>query len=235
LLMLSLDTATLVSTVALATEDKVIAEFTLQTTKTHSEKLMPTIDMLCQFAGVQASDIEAIAVSTGPGSFTGLRIGLATAKALSYANSLPLIGVPTLMGLAYNFSSSSCLIVPVLDAQKGNVYHASYRFEQGKLNEIQAVNVMAAADLCHELEELGQSVILVGEATSIVMESAKETTLLQVAEPHLLMPRAASIAQAAFKTFEAGQVADAMTLTPVYVRRSEAEVLWEKRQSCSHE
>ncbi len=117
MLMLSIDTATLVSTVALATPERLIGEFTLQTTKTHSEKLLPTIDTLCRFAGIKAQDIEAIAVSTGPGSFTGLRIGLATAKALSYANSLPLIGVPTLLGLAYNFAASPLVIVPVLDAQ----------------------------------------------------------------------------------------------------------------------
>jgi tRNA threonylcarbamoyladenosine biosynthesis protein TsaB len=233
--MLAIDTATLVSTVALATEDKLIAEFTLQTTKTHSEKLLPAIDMLCRFAGVSARDLEAIAVSTGPGSFTGLRIGLATAKALSYANSLPLIGVPTLQGLAYNFAGSKQLIAPVLDAQKGNVYTAFYRFEQGQSQEIVPVSILSAAELSSKLLALNEPTILLGEATELVVAAADNLGKVAVADNHLLMPRAASVARAAFQMYRKGFTSDARTLVPIYVRRAEAEVLWEQRRSSSHE
>lgn len=235
MLMLALDTTTLVSTVALATEEKLIAEITLQTTKTHSEKLLPAIDMLCRFAGVSATDLEAIAVSTGPGSFTGLRIGLATAKALSYANSLPLIGVPTLQGLAYNFAGSDQLIVPVLDAQKGNVYAAFYRFEREQLQEIVPVTIMSVSELYSKLEASSEATILLGEATGIVVAERENIDKVVVADNHLLMPRAASVAQAAFQMVSKGLTSDAMTLVPIYVRRAEAEVLWEQRQSSSHE
>ena len=235
MLMLAIDTTTLVSTVALATEDKVIGEFTLQTTKTHSEKLLPAIDMLCRFAGVSAMDLEAIAVSTGPGSFTGLRIGLATAKALSYANSLPLIGVPTLQGLAYNFAGSNQLIVPILDAQKGYVYAAFYRFEQGQLQEILPVTIMSASELYSKLAVSDQATILLGEATGIVAAERENSDKVVVADNHLLMPSASSVAMAAFQMYNKGLTSDAMTLVPIYVRRAEAEVLWEQRQSSSHE
>ncbi len=234
MLMLALDTATLVSTVALATEDKLIAEFTLQTTKTHSEKLLPAIDTLCRFAGVAASDLEAIAVSSGPGSFTGLRIGLATAKALSYANSLPLIGVPTLLGLAYNFAGSNQLIAPVLDAQKGNVYSALYRFEQGQPQELLPVSIWSAAELGSKLAVSGEQTMLLGEATELVVAAADNPGKVVVADHHLLMPRAASVARAAFQMYGEGLTSDARTLVPIYVRRAEAEVLWEQRRSSRH-
>lgn len=235
MLMLAIDTATLVSTVALATEDRLIAEFTLQTTKTHSEKLLPAIDMVCRFAGVSAADLKAIAVSCGPGSFTGLRIGLATAKALSYANSLPLIGVPTLLGLAYNFAGSDQLIAPVLDAQKGNVYAAFYRFYEGQAKEIASVSVMSAMELRSKLAASSQAAILLGEATGLVVAEAENLEQVAVADNHLLMPRAASVARAAFQMYSKGLTSDVKTLVPIYVRRSEAEVLWEQRQSSCHE
>ena len=230
MLMLAFDTATLVSTVALATENKVLAEFTLQTTKTHSEKLLPAIDMICRFAGVSVPEIEAVAVSSGPGSFTGLRIGLTTAKAFCYANSLPLISVPTLMGLAYNFAGSNQLIAPVLDAQKGNVYTAFYRFEAGQIQEVLPVSILSAMEFSRKISEIGQPTIVLGEATELAMAEVETGLGAVVAGNHLLMPRAASVAQAAFQMYRQGLTADAMTLVPIYVRRSEAEVLWEQRQ-----
>ena len=99
--ILAIETATLVSSVALATADTLLAEITLQTKKTHSELLMPHIDKILAMAEVSKADLKAVAVSVGPGSFTGLRIGLATAKSLAYALKVPLIGVPTLAVLAY--------------------------------------------------------------------------------------------------------------------------------------
>lgn len=118
MLVLALDTATLVSSVALATEDTLLAEITLQTKKTHSELLMPHIQQLLAMANVDKKDIGAVAVSIGPGSFTGLRIGLATAKALAYALKIPIVGVPTLAALAYGCSLPGVLLAPLLDAQK---------------------------------------------------------------------------------------------------------------------
>lgn len=234
MIILALDTATLVSTVALTTEKKLLAEFTLQTTKTHSEKLMPTIDMLCRFSQVQPAMIDAVAVSIGPGSFTGLRIGLATAKAFSYVRSLPLIGVPTPLGLAYNLAGSSRLLAPVLDAQKGNVYLTVYEFCNGVVREVAPVRVLAAAEAYEWLQQTGRPVTLLGESAGLVA-AAGSGAAIDVAPDHLVMPRAASVAEAARRLYEAGEVSDAMTLEPIYVRRSEAEVLWERRQNKSHE
>ncbi|MDU2064189.1 MAG: tRNA (adenosine(37)-N6)-threonylcarbamoyltransferase complex dimerization subunit type 1 TsaB [Sporomusaceae bacterium] len=230
MLILALDTATLVSSVALDTEEKLLAEFTLQTTKTHSEKLLPTIDALCRFAAVEPEHIEAIAVSIGPGSFTGLRIGLATAKAMSYVRSLPLIGVPTLAGLAYNLAGSTQILAPVLDAQKGNVYMALYEFTADGIQERMPVTILKAEAAYEKLVSLARKVTLLGESAQVVQAAGDNNPLITVAPPHLLMPRAASIAAAARQLYQQGKVFDAMTLEPIYIRRSEAEVLWEKRQ-----
>ena len=122
--ILAIETATLVTSVALATVDTLLAEITLQTKKTHSELLMPHISKILYMAGDQKTELKAIAVSIGPGSFTGLRIGLATAKTLAYALKIPLVGVPSLAGMAYGCPVPGVILAPVLDAQKDNEYQA---------------------------------------------------------------------------------------------------------------
>lgn len=110
-----------------------MAEWKLETTKAVPELLLPHIEMLLQAAQVEKQQLRVVAVSLGPGSFTGLRIGLATAKALAYALGIPLIGVPTLEALAYNCPAPGLLLSPFLDAQKGNVYQGRYRIENGRV------------------------------------------------------------------------------------------------------
>lgn len=229
--ILALDTATLVSSVALATTDTLLAEITLQTKKTHSELLMPHIAKLMDMAEVAKSDLKAVAVSIGPGSFTGLRIGLSTAKTLAYAMNIPLIGVPTLAAMAYGCPVPGVILAPMLDAQKGNVYQALFEWQQGELTEIQPATVMKVDTVFEQLIQYDRPVVLLGEAAVIYRGKIEQIGKnLMAAAPHVIIQRAGSVAGLGLKLLEKGVVHDAMSLEPLYIRRSEAEVLWERRQ-----
>ncbi|MEG6586830.1 tRNA (adenosine(37)-N6)-threonylcarbamoyltransferase complex dimerization subunit type 1 TsaB [Dendrosporobacter sp. 1207_IL3150] len=228
--ILALDTATLVSSVALATQDTLVAELTIQTKLTHSELLMPHISQILSAAKLNKSDLKAIAVSIGPGSFTGLRIGLATAKAIAYALNIPLVGVPTLTALAYNCPVPEVYLAPMLDAQKNNVYTALYRWESGELRELQPAQVGMFDEVLEKLTVLNKPVMVMGEAAVMKKEhiiSYGDNILL--APAHLIIPRAASVAVLGHKMLNSELKNDVMTLEPLYIRRSEAEELWERR------
>ena len=121
-MLLAIDTSSYVLSCALAQEDKLISEWTVQRRLTHSEQLIPHIDEMMKVSGVLRKDIKYIAISNGPGSFTGLRIGLASAKMMAYIWDIPLIAVDTLQALAYNLKSAQAFILPLIDAQRNNVY-----------------------------------------------------------------------------------------------------------------
>lgn len=229
--ILGIETATLVSSVAVATADTLLAEITLQTKKTHSELLMPHIAKLLDSAGVKKTDLKAVAVSIGPGSFTGLRIGLATAKTLAYALKIPLIGVPTLAAMAYGVPVPGSILAPILDAQKGNVYQALFEWKEGGLQEIMPATVMAIDDVLANLAQYQTPVVLMGEAAAIYSEKIKKAgNPLVLAAPHVIIQRASSVAGLGHGLLSEGVQHDVMGLEPLYIRRSEAEVLWERRQ-----
>jgi len=230
-LILALDTATLVSSVALAAPDRLLAELTLQTKKTHSERLMPHIEQLLALADADKADIGAVAVSIGPGSFTGLRIGLATAKALAYALRIPLVGVPTLAALAFGCPAPGALLAPTMDAQKGNIYVALYRWQDGDLVEEMPPAVMGHAAAAADLAAHGGQALILGEAVGLYGDVFRQAGHV-LAEPHVAMPRAGSVALLGARLAATGVNHDVMALEPLYIRRSEAEELWERRQGC---
>ncbi len=224
--ILAVDTATLVSSVAIATPAALVAELTVQTRKTHSERLMPHIASLLTMAEVSQTSLKAIAVSNGPGSFTGLRIGLATAKALAYALKIPLIGVPTLAAMAFACPAPGVLLAPMLDAQKGNVYLGLYEWRGGEMVEVEPPRVVAFSEANAELAAKERPVLLLGEAAVMYKDEIE-----QPAPPHIVMPRAGSVAVLAQQLYAQGVRHDVATLEPLYIRRSEAEELWERRQA----
>jgi len=228
--ILGIETATLVSSVALATADTMLAEITLQTKKTHSELLMPHIDKILAMAQVSKENIKAVAVSVGPGSFTGLRIGLATAKTLAYALKVPLIGVPTLAGLAYGCFVPGAILAPMLDAQKGNVYQALFKWHCGELKEIMPPTIMFIDEALANLAHYDTPVVIMGEAAVLYRTKIQQIgNNLVLAAPHLIIQRAGSVAILGQIMFKQGIQHDVMALEPLYIRRSEAEVLWERR------
>lgn len=228
--ILAIDTATQVSSVAVASADKLAAELTMQAKLTHSETLMPHIKEVLRMANVRKEQLEGIAVSIGPGSFTGLRIGLAAAKAMAYALDLPIVGVSTLKALAYHYPVPGLRIVSLLDAQKGNAYSESYEWEKGTLTVVNPVEVLPIAEILAECAESGRETVVLGDiAARRIRGKVDLPANVTVAPAHLVMPRAACVAMLGLQELAAGHIDNVMNMEPVYIRRSEAEVLWEKR------
>ncbi|MDL2280403.1 tRNA (adenosine(37)-N6)-threonylcarbamoyltransferase complex dimerization subunit type 1 TsaB [Selenomonadales bacterium OttesenSCG-928-I06] len=221
---LAIDTSTLVSSVAVATEFDVLAEINVKVKKTHSERLMAHIKEVIEKSEIPKEKISKIAVSGGPGSFTGLRIGLATAKALAYALNIPIIKVPTLKAMAFSCPIEGSYLVPMLDAQKGNVYQAIYKWDGFSLREISPETVVDFKEAYEKLKKLDMPYIILGEAAHMYAAEIEKPLL-----GHITMPRAASVAILGARMFKEGIVDDVFTLEPFYIRRSEAEVLFEKR------
>lgn len=230
MLILAIETSSAVSSVAVVSEEKLLAEITVQTKLKHSETLLPHIESLLKMADCPKENLDAIAVSIGPGSFTGLRIGLATAKALSYALKKPLLTVSTLASLAVHFPVPEVTIMPLIDAQKGNAYAACWQYKDGEFQETAETKVLSLA----EIEELYQgaegTVILTGDyAQKKLKKDIALPANVLLAPQHLLMPRAANIGWLGIKKLQKNEVSSVMDAEPVYIRRSEAEVLWDKR------
>lgn len=227
MLTLAIDTATKVCTVALCSDKTILAEYTINMGHTHSEGLLPQLDQLLARTGVQKSEIELIAVSMGPGSFTGLRIGLATAEAMAYSWQCYLHGVDTLKALAYNLPLEGIVLSPVLDAQKGNFYQALYQWENGKLVELAPVAVVSAEQALERMALTGTQSLLLGECEKLVKKGLPD--FIKAAPEALRMPRACSAALLAQDEFDADNDRKIFGLEPYYIRRSEAEELWEKK------
>ena len=147
MLVLAIDTATQVSSVAVASEGRLLSELTMQGKLTHSETLLPHIEQVLKMAAVDKSQLTGIVVSNGPGSFTGLRIGLAAAKAMSYVLGIPLVGVSTLQAMAYQLPVPGVRLMCLLDAQKGNAYVESYKWENNTLQVVEAVKKYTHIDI----------------------------------------------------------------------------------------
>ena len=188
---------------------------------------MPQIEQLFAMTGIVPKQLDAVAVSIGPGSFTGLRIGLATAKTLAYIWQKPIIGVPTLEALAFGCAACDGFVSAMLDAQKGRVYQALYRWRDGEADEVWPVRIVPAAQAFQELTSLGSSVMLVGE--SVHEHAGLAGGQVQPAPEQFIMPRAASVAFLGQEKWRKGMAVAASDLNPLYVRRAEAEELWERR------
>ena len=228
--ILAIDTASSVSSVAVASEGKLQAEVTVEAGRTHSETLLSHIEGALSFAGVERSALTGVAVSIGPGSFTGLRIGLATAKAIAYGLGIPLVGVSTLAALALAVPVPDVHTLALMDAQKGNAYAGLYEWRDGSLHEVRPVRVAPLAEAIAEAADMGKPVLLTGEL--VLKKRARLRNLpdnVTLAPAHLLTARASYVAWLGIARLAAGERDDLMTLEPFYIRRSEAEVLWEKR------
>ena len=229
--ILSIDTSSQVSSVAVLSAERVAAELSMQGALTHSETLMPHIGTALEMARVKKNELEGIAVSIGPGSFTGLRIGLAAAKMMAYALHIPLIAVPTLEALAHHTICEGVRLVPMMDAQKGTVYAQEFAWEAGAagltLREAHPLVILPLSEVLAGLAESPQPVLLLGDAMQ--KKGVDELpTGVRLAPIHARMPRAACVGLASLTRLARGAVDDPVTIAPLYLRRSEAEVLWEK-------
>lgn len=217
--ILGIETATRAASVAVVADGKILAESVRESPQTFSETLMPQVEEVIKVADA-FDKLDAVAVSIGPGSFTGLRIGLATAKALAYAWGIKIIGVPTLLAMAYNFPGSK--VVPLIDAQKNRAYHQLFEDTISRT----ALEVEPIDGIITELEHAAGEIFLCGDVLHKIKIPLPPN--VRLAPPHLRMPRASSLAICAK---DLDKVDNVMNLEPLYVRRSEAEELWEKRHS----
>lgn len=223
--IIAIETATMVGSIAIIDDERVISEITLNVRATHSEKLMSAIDHLLNISGLTLDGMDCVAVSIGPGSFTGLRIGLSAAKGLTCASGKPLIGVPTLDALALNIPFSGRLVCPILDARKGEVYAAIYKpdgSDLSKLTDDMAVNPAILAEM------LKEETIFLGDGINpyeiLLKERLKD--LYNKAPLPLQIPRASNVAMLALERLERGELDDPFALVPRYVRKSETELKW---------
>ena len=226
MLTLALDTATGVCTVGLVQDRHVLVEYDISVGLTHSEGLMPQLDQMFSRTGIKKEEIDRIAVSIGPGSFTGLRIGLAAAEAMAYAWQCGICGVNTLLAMAYNIPVGGIVLAPVLDAQKGNFYAAFYEWVGGELREAQPVEITDGDTLLQQLQDCGKPVLLMGECEKLLKHPLPAG--ISVVPEQVRLPKASSVALAA-EGMKALTGENVFSLRPYYIRKSEAEELWEKR------
>jgi tRNA threonylcarbamoyladenosine biosynthesis protein TsaB len=241
--ILALETATSACSVGVAVDGQMMSELTLQVPRAHSTRLMPLIVQAVAESGVAKTDLDAIAVGVGPGSFTGLRIGLATAKGLGYALGKPCVGVPTLSALAYGTGAQVGLVAPMLDAKRGYLYTAVYAV--GARDPATWVEVLAPAhrhvdQLAAELKEqraglrhTWQSVTLCGDAAEQYAGALELGEAARLAPMGALLPRAWAVAEVGRSLLVLGGSFEPEALAPVYLRKSEAETLWENKRSQS--
>ena len=219
---LAVETATLAGSAALLEGGQVIGQSLLDIALTHSERLMAMVDRLLQDCGWDIADVDALAVSIGPGSFTGLRVGIATVKGLAMAHGLPVAPVPTLDALACNLPFADAPVCPLLDARKGEVYLSLYRWNEDRMErqwEYLALSPRAAA------ERLEPPLIVVGDGVAACLPFLSHLGAgLRVAPASHAAPSAAVVGQLGRGVLASGHAVAAESLEPLYLRPSEAEL-----------
>ena len=229
MLALGIETATMTGGVALVNKERVISEYTLNVRTTHTARLMPAIDQILRDSSVDKSEIDGIAISMGPGSFTGLRIGMATAKGLALGLGIPLLGVPTLDALAWNIPFAMYQICAMLDARKKEVYYSLFRYaEAGEhidlpLQRLVPYQVVSPDELVKRIDE---KTIFLGDAVDVYRDfvSEKLGELAIFAPDAQRLPRAATVAEMGLLKLKTGERLDLAAAEPIYIRPSDAEL-----------
>ncbi|MDY3251073.1 MAG: tRNA (adenosine(37)-N6)-threonylcarbamoyltransferase complex dimerization subunit type 1 TsaB [Candidatus Choladocola sp.] len=223
--ILALDSSGLVASVAVVEDDVLLAEYTVNYKKTHSQTLLPMLDEAARMIELDLNSLDAIAVAGGPGSFTGLRIGSATAKGLGLALDKPLVHIPTVDALAYNLYGAAGIICPLMDARRNQVYTGIYRFEGKKFCTVLKQCPLAVSEIADKINELGEPVTFVGDGVPVYREILQE--LIKVpfdfAPAHVNRQRASSVAALAVLYVKEGRTETAAAHVPEYLRLSQAE------------
>ena len=235
--LLAVETSTLTGAVALLEAGTLVGESRLNVALTHGERLLQAVDALLAAARWRLADVEALAVAVGPGSFTGLRVGIGTMKGLAFATGKLLVGVPTLDALAWTLPFAAYPVCPMLDAKKGEVYTALYRTLSGRLERLSPYRAVDPQVLADELaHDAGGPVVFVGDGVAPferVLTSALGAAACFAPPAHRL-PSAASVGALAQLALDRGETVDPAALVPLYIRRSEAELARERRQHVGH-
>ena len=236
--ILAMDSSGLVASVAVVEEglgeETTVAEYTV---KTHSQTLLPMLDEITRMTELDLNAIDAIAVAAGPGSFTGLRIGSATAKGLGLALQKPLVHVPTLHGLAYNLCGTDKVVCPIMDARRGQVYTGIYKFEGNEMIALEDQMAVSIEELGRILERYDDEIVFLGDGVPVFREALTKRIMvgkkISFAPAHLNRQRAASVGALGIRYYKAGRLETAAEHQPDYLRVSQAER--ERKERLGHD
>lgn len=220
--ILALDSSATVASVALCRDERLLAEYTLNNGNTHSETLLPMVEAMLRHFGITPAEIDLFAVSNGPGSFTGVRIGAATLKGLAFGSDKPCVGVSTLEALAENLVFRSGLICPVMNARRSQVYTALFRSDGHSITRLMEDSALSIEELDAYLSTLGEEVSFCGDGYQLTLDALRRTAFRPV--PHRLQLQSAySVAQAALRRFSRKEFVRDDALGVTYLRPSQAE------------
>jgi tRNA threonylcarbamoyladenosine biosynthesis protein TsaB len=229
--VLGIDTSTSCGSVGLVDDQGVIADTLLNLPVTHSERLLAAIGLVLDQSSCTLTDLNGIAISLGPGSFTGLRIGVSAVKGLAFATGLPVVGVSTLDALAAQVAPTSYAICPILDARKAEVYTALYRYEGGtRVKRLSPYRAMRPEELVAQIRE---KTIFIGDGTRAYGDYFRNTlpSLALFPSLPLRVPHGSVVATLGLELLQRGETLDVPAFIPIYVRPSEAEMKWQETHS----
>ncbi|HSG31230.1 MAG TPA: tRNA (adenosine(37)-N6)-threonylcarbamoyltransferase complex dimerization subunit type 1 TsaB [Thermodesulfobacteriota bacterium] len=232
MIALGIETSSLCGSVAVAEDDKVLGELFFNSGLKHSTQIIPSIDKLLCTIGLQKSDLQGIAVSSGPGSYTSLRVGISAAKGIAYSLGLPLIGVSTLKCVAFNSLITPFPICSIIDAKKGQLYSAFFRYNNNELEIIgEGDKIVSVDDICSSIEQKNEKIVLIGDGLNLNKLTFMDRIngLVLFAPGHLCSPRASSCVLLGVDSFKKAKKDEVNTLVPRYVREAHAELIDNKR------
>ena len=229
MLILALDSSASPASAALLEDGKILSEFYINTKQTHSQTLMPMAEAVLRLSAKTLDDVDCLAVSAGPGSFTGVRIVVSCVKGLAMARNIPCAGVSTLRAMAENARGMDGIVCAVMDARCGQVYNALFRVENGEIERLCADRALPISELYAECKAYGDKLLLVGDGAALCHKtfSAFGARLLQ---PQQQFQRASGVAIAAQEQLCAGQTVTPDALMPIYLRLPQAERELKKKQ-----
>lgn len=223
MLILSLDSTASPASVCLYEDGKILADYFIHTGLTHSQTLMCMVESILQITGKNSSDVDLFAVNNGPGSFTGVRIGVAAIKGMAYAAEKPCVGVSTLESMAYNHLVENCVVCACMDARRHQVYNALFRIKDGCAKRLCGDRAISVEDLLTELSSYSEKIVLFGDGAQLVYSSVKENKNICLAPETIRYQNASSVASIAYQKYLNGDSLTASDLNPSYLRLSQAE------------
>jgi tRNA threonylcarbamoyladenosine biosynthesis protein TsaB len=228
-LLLAVETATARVATGIGADGTVLGELSLTSGRRHAEELVPAIRYLCDGLDVTLEQLAAVAVDVGPGLFTGLRVGVTTAKVMAQALRIPVIGIPSLDLVAYPLRHSNRLIVTALDARRHEVFFASYRAVPGGVQRVSDYAVCPPAELVADLESSGDEVLLAGDGIDMYLGEFAALDHVEFAGADHAAPSIAALVELATARVQREEFQPPNELRPLYLRTSDAEINWERR------
>ncbi len=232
--ILGLDSSGLVASVAVIEDDNMLGEYTVNYKKTHSQTLLPMLDEVAQMIELDLESVDAIAIAGGPGSFTGLRIGSATAKGLGLALQKPIVNVPTVEGLAYNLVGCPEVVCPLMDARRNQTYTGLYTFQGNEMTTLKEQCAVGIDEIIDTINTTGREVVFLGDGVPVFRDYIAEHCKVpyRFAPAHMNKQRAGAVAVLGMKYFSEGRYESAAEHKPEYLRLSQAERERLEKQKC---